>query len=36
MSFRYAFRDCTLPDGTEVKKGEIVVFSPWAMGRTER
>jgi len=32
---KYASKDDTLPDGTHVKKGDIVVFSPWLMGRTE-
>lgn len=28
-------RDDVLPDGTRVRKGEIVSFVPWLMGRTE-
>lgn len=27
------FEDCVLPDGTAVKKGDIVSFMPWIMGR---
>lgn len=33
---KFALQDDVLPDGTEVKKGMMVVFSPWVMGRTER
>lgn len=32
---KYASKDDTLPDGTRVKKGDIISFSPWLMGRTE-
>ena len=33
---KYALTDDVLPDGTVVKEGMMVVFSPWVMGRTER
>ena len=33
---KYALVDDVLPNGTEVKKGMMVVFSPYVMGRTER
>jgi len=32
---KYAGKDDTFPDGTRVKKGDIIVFAPWLMGRTE-
>ncbi len=32
---KYASKDDTLPDGTMLKKGDIVCFCPWIMGRTE-
>lgn len=32
---KHAGKDDTLPDGTSIKKGDLVVFSPWLMGRTE-
>jgi cytochrome P450 len=33
---KYALTDDVLPDGTIVKEGMMVVFSPWVMGRTEK
>jgi fatty acid omega-hydroxylase len=33
---KYALHDDVLPDGSVVKEGMMVVFSPWVMGRTER
>lgn len=32
---KFAFKDDKLPDGTEVKKGNMICFSSWIMGRTE-
>jgi cytochrome P450 len=33
---KFVLQDDVLPDGTMVKEGMMVVFSPWVMGRTER
>lgn len=32
---KIAQRDDTLPDGTKVQRGDMVVFLPWLMGRSE-
>eukprot|EP00602_Paraphysomonas_sp_CaronLab_P010193 CAMPEP_0185018244 /NCGR_PEP_ID=MMETSP1103-20130426/1030_1 /TAXON_ID=36769 /ORGANISM="Paraphysomonas bandaiensis, Strain Caron Lab Isolate" /LENGTH=496 /DNA_ID=CAMNT_0027547987 /DNA_START=39 /DNA_END=1529 /DNA_ORIENTATION=+ len=32
---KFALKDDTLPDGTFVPKGYLVIFCPWLMGRTE-
>jgi cytochrome P450 len=33
---KYAVKDDILPDGTKVKAGDMVGFTPWIMGRDER
>lgn len=32
---KHCFQNDTLPDGTIVYKGDLLVFSPWCMGRNE-
>lgn len=32
---KYASKDDVFPDGTAVRKGDLISFSPWVMGRTE-
>lgn len=32
---KYALNDDIWPDGTAIKKGDYVMWSPWAQGRSE-
>ncbi|KAI9490825.1 cytochrome P450 [Zychaea mexicana] len=33
---KYALKDDIWPDGTQIKKGDYVMWSPWAQGRNEQ
>ncbi len=33
---KHVLENDVLPDGTKVFRGDMVIFSPWVMGRTER
>ncbi|CEI92088.1 hypothetical protein RMCBS344292_06361 [Rhizopus microsporus] len=33
---KYALNDDIWPDGTEIKKGDYVIWCPWAQGRSEK
>jgi cytochrome P450 len=33
---KFALNDDTWPDGTHIKKGDYVVWSPWSQGRSEK
>ncbi|KAF7723245.1 hypothetical protein EC973_002183 [Apophysomyces ossiformis] len=33
---KYALNDDALPDGTNIRKGDYVFWSPWVMGRSEK
>lgn len=33
---KYALNDDVWPDGTNIKKGDYIVWDPWAQGRSEK